>query len=51
MLIIRRPGDKNMAAVGSVYANASLTLLNQGPEKASPLYLNLYATPVPSSKS
>ncbi|CAI7678580.1 acid phosphatase aph 3-phytase phyB [Penicillium manginii] len=34
------PGDKNMAAVGSVYANASLTLLNQGPEKASPLYLN-----------
>ncbi|KAJ5683281.1 acid phosphatase aph 3-phytase phyB [Penicillium macrosclerotiorum] len=34
------PGDKNMAAVGAVYANASLTLLNEGPKKAHPLYFN-----------
>lgn len=39
-----------MAAVGSVYANASLTLLNEGPEKAAPLYLNLYATYILSSE-
>lgn len=31
-----------MAAVGSVYVNASLSLLNQGPEKAGPLFFNLY---------
>lgn len=29
-----------MAAVGSVYANASLTLLNEGPDKAGPLFFN-----------
>ncbi|KAJ5728320.1 3-phytase B [Penicillium malachiteum] len=34
------PGDKNMAAVGAVYVNASLSLLNQGPEKAGPLIFN-----------
>ncbi|RAK89675.1 3-phytase B [Aspergillus costaricaensis CBS 115574] len=34
------PGDKNMAAVGAVYANASLTLLNQGPKEAGPLFFN-----------
>ncbi|CAK7203113.1 acid phosphatase pho5 [Sporothrix eucalyptigena] len=34
------PGDKNMKAVGAVYANASLSLLNQGPEKAGSIYLN-----------
>ncbi|CAK7197879.1 acid phosphatase pho5 [Sporothrix eucalyptigena] len=34
------PGDKNMRAVGSVYANASLTLLNDGPKKAGKLFLN-----------
>lgn len=31
-----------MAAVGAVYANASLTLLNQGPKEAGPLFFNLY---------
>lgn len=31
-----------MAAVGAVYANASLTLLNQGPQEAGPLFFNLY---------
>ena len=35
------PGDKNMRAVGSVYANASLTLLNDGPEKAGKIFLSL----------
>lgn len=40
---LSRPGDKNMAAVGAVYANASLSLLNEGPEKAGPLFFNLYA--------
>ncbi|RAH47366.1 histidine phosphatase family protein [Aspergillus brunneoviolaceus CBS 621.78] len=34
------PGDKNMAAVGAVYVNASLTLLNQGPEEAGSLFFN-----------
>ncbi|PWY75229.1 acid phosphatase aph, 3-phytase phyB [Aspergillus sclerotioniger CBS 115572] len=34
------PGDKNMAAVGAVYANASLTLLNQGPKEAGSLFFN-----------
>ncbi|PYH88246.1 acid phosphatase aph, 3-phytase phyB [Aspergillus ellipticus CBS 707.79] len=34
------PGDKNMAAVGAVYANASLTLLNQGPKEAGPIFFN-----------
>ncbi|KAL1961812.1 hypothetical protein VTN77DRAFT_1024 [Rasamsonia byssochlamydoides] len=33
------PGDKNMYAVGAVYANASLTLLNQGPS-AGTLFFN-----------
>ncbi|BDD62639.1 acid phosphatase pho5 [Monascus purpureus] len=33
------PGDKNMAAVGAVYVNASLTLLNQGPS-AGTLWFN-----------
>ena len=35
-----RPGDKNMAAVGAVYANASLTLLNEGPSSGT-LWFNL----------
>lgn len=30
-----------MSAVGSVYANASLTLLNEGPQKTNPLFFNL----------
>ncbi|OJJ44493.1 hypothetical protein ASPZODRAFT_135307 [Penicilliopsis zonata CBS 506.65] len=34
------PGDKNQNAVGAVYVNASLTLLNQGPEEAGKIYLN-----------
>ncbi|KAJ5094034.1 hypothetical protein N7456_009895 [Penicillium angulare] len=34
------PGDKNMAAVGAVYVNATLSLLNEGPEKAGPLIFN-----------
>lgn len=34
-----------MAAVGSVYANASLSLLNQGPKKAGSLFFNLYGLP------
>ena len=34
------PGDKNMKAVGAVYANASLSLLNEGPDKAGALFLN-----------
>ncbi|ORY55618.1 phytase B [Pseudomassariella vexata] len=34
------PGDKNMAAVGAVYANATLLLLNQGPEKAGKMFWN-----------
>ncbi|KAJ5916499.1 acid phosphatase aph 3-phytase phyB [Penicillium tannophilum] len=34
------PGDKNMAAVGAVYVNASLSLLNEGPEKAGPIFFN-----------
>ncbi|CAG7957551.1 unnamed protein product [Penicillium olsonii] len=34
------PGDKSMSAVGSVYANASLTLLNEGPQKTNPLFFN-----------
>lgn len=41
-LTIDSPGDKNMAAVGAVYANASLTLLNQGPKEAGSLFFNLY---------
>jgi hypothetical protein len=44
-----RPGDKNMAAVGAVYVNASLSLLNEGPEKAGPMFFNLYArVPAPN---
>lgn len=35
------PGDSFSKAVGSVYANASVTLLNQGPEKAGTMYFNL----------
>lgn len=35
------PGDPFYKAVGAVYANASLTLLNQGPEKAGTMYFNL----------
>lgn len=31
-----------MAAVGAVYVNASLSLLNEGPEKAGPIFFNLY---------
>ncbi|CAK7243370.1 MAG: acid phosphatase pho5 [Sporothrix thermara] len=36
------PGDKNMKAVGAVYANASLSLLNEGPggNNAGALWLN-----------
>ncbi|KAK9459717.1 3-phytase B [Lipomyces oligophaga] len=34
------PGDKNMRAVGSVFVNASLTALNQGPETAGPMLWN-----------
>ncbi|KAJ5613842.1 3-phytase B [Penicillium herquei] len=34
------PGDPYYKAVGSVYANASLTLLNQGPEEAQTIYFN-----------
>ncbi|OAA66491.1 3-phytase B [Niveomyces insectorum RCEF 264] len=34
------PGDKNMRAVGAVYANASLTLLNEGPDKTGKLFFN-----------
>ncbi|OJJ50272.1 hypothetical protein ASPZODRAFT_128896 [Penicilliopsis zonata CBS 506.65] len=34
------PGDKNMLAVGAVYLNASLTLMNQGPKEAGSIYLN-----------
>jgi hypothetical protein len=30
-----------MLAVGGVYVNASLALLNQGPEEAGSIYLNL----------
>lgn len=33
-----------MAAVGAVYANASLTLLNQGPKEAGSLFFNLYVS-------
>ncbi|KAK1767542.1 histidine phosphatase superfamily [Phialemonium atrogriseum] len=32
------PGDKNMKAVGAVYANATLHLLNQGPKKAGSIF-------------
>ncbi len=35
------PGNRNMKAVGALYAIASLTLLNEGPEKAGKIYYNL----------
>ena len=35
------PGDPFFKAVGAVYANASLTLLNQGPGKVGTMYFNL----------
>lgn len=34
------PGDKNMNAVGAVYVNASLTLLNEGPSSGT-IFFNL----------
>ncbi|KAJ5122353.1 3-phytase B [Penicillium atrosanguineum] len=34
------PGDPYYKAVGSVYANASLTLLNQGPAEVGAIYFN-----------
>ena len=40
-----------MAAVGAVYANASLTLLNQGPKEAGSLFFNLYDLPHPFTLS
>lgn len=34
------PGDAASVAAGSLYANATLTLMNQGPEKAGKLYFS-----------
>ncbi|EON96026.1 putative 3-phytase b protein [Phaeoacremonium minimum UCRPA7] len=35
------PGDEKMKAVGAVYANATLHLLNEGPEKSGPIFFSL----------
>lgn len=38
---IYSPGNKYANAVGAVYLNASLALLNAGPENTRPIFFNL----------
>lgn len=40
--LLRSPGNADNKAVGGVYINATLTLMNQGPEKAGTLFFSLY---------
>jgi hypothetical protein len=48
---ISRPGDKNMKAVGAVYVNATLTLLNQGPSSGTMFWGLCVAFPFPLSQA
>ena len=37
----KSPGDSSSSAIGSLYLNASLALLNEGPKKSHPIVFNL----------
>lgn len=39
------PGNKYTSALGALYLNATLTLLQQGPSSSGPLFFNLYYSP------
>lgn len=45
------PGSNYTSALGALYLNASLTLLQQGPSSSGPLFFNLYHTPPPQIPS